>query len=84
MTTYVLSIEPTEGKSFRHGFNLGTDLAVAKTIAAEMYVARNKAGDFTRTVAIFEAGPTGDMVDVFDGTWTSEFMADFLGDEEAA
>lgn len=83
MTTYVLSIEPTEGTSFRHGLDLGTDLAVAKALAEVTFAARNKHEDWTRTVAIFEAGPTGDMVDVFDGVWASEFVwpAD---DEEAA
>jgi hypothetical protein len=82
MTTYVLSIEPTEGTAFRHGFHLGSDLAVAKTLAAEMFVARNAASEWTRTVAIFEAGPRGAMVDVFDGRWASEYH--YADDEEAA
>jgi hypothetical protein len=66
---YVLSIEPVAGKAFQHGFHLGTDLALAKTLAAEMFVGRNNYGMPTRTVALKRDGR---IVDVFDGRWSSE------------
>jgi hypothetical protein len=65
----LLSIEPTEGEVYIHGFNLGTDIAVARSIAAEMFASRNKTGLPTRTVAILLRGH---VMDCYDGTWTSE------------
>jgi hypothetical protein len=82
VTTYVLSIEPTEGTSFRHGLG-ADDLAVAKQMASAMFDAYKTTSAPIRTIAIFEDGPHGGtMVDVFDGTWTSESMADFWADDE--
>lgn len=80
---YCLSIEPIDGKTFRHGFHLGTDLVVAKKIAAEKYHQRNEAAKtratdlnghcmWTRTVALFFGNK---MVDVYDGQWSSEWSA---------
>jgi hypothetical protein len=72
MTTvpYVLSIEPVEGAVFHHGFHLGTDLALAKSIAEEKFRNRNRYGLPTRTVALILGHK---MVDCFDGQcWSSE------------
>jgi len=68
---YCLSIEPTEGASFQHGFHLGTDLRLAMQIAAEKFHSRNAHGMPTRTVALMQSGK---LVDCFDGrTWSSEY-----------
>jgi hypothetical protein len=67
---FVLSIEPVEGSSFKHGFHLGTDERVARQIAIEMFDARNANAIPTRTVALFRYGK---MLDVYDGAgWTSD------------
>ncbi len=71
---YTLSIEPTEGETFQHGFHLGTDLKLARQIAEEKFNARNASGMPTRTVALFRgAVRDGDMVDVYDGQWASAY-----------
>lgn len=76
---YTLSIEPIDGKTFLHGFHLGTDLRLAKQIAEEKFRARNSSPvekDLdgrtmkTRTVALKQGGK---LVDVFDGEWASEW-----------
>jgi hypothetical protein len=79
MNPFVLSIEPTEGKTFVHGFHLGTDERLARKIAEETFTARNGAAInhpsmWTRTVALMRDGA---IVDVFDGRWKSDV------DEEA-
>lgn len=63
---FTLSIEPTEGATFTHGFHLGTDESLARQIAEEKFHARNKAGMFTRTVALMRRGK---LVACYDGTW---------------
>lgn len=70
-TPFVLSIEPMEGKTFQHGYHLGTNIEVAKTIAAEMFHALNQQGMPTRTVALMRGDK---MVDCYDGTWSSEHV----------
>jgi hypothetical protein len=67
---YTLSIEPVGCKAFQHGFHLGTDLVLAKQIAEEKFRSRNAFGMPTVTVALFRGG---DMVDVFDGQWSSDY-----------
>lgn len=64
---FTLSIEPTGGKAFVHGFHLGTDEAVAREIAVEMFHGRNKAGDYTCTVALIRDNA---IVDIYDGRWS--------------
>lgn len=66
---YVLSIEPIDGETFKHGFHLGTDLDIAKKFAAEMFHARNREGWHTRTVALLSDNK---IVDVYDGTWRND------------
>lgn len=61
---FVLSIEPVEGKSFVHGFHLGTDERVARQFAEEKYRATG-----ARTVALMRDWR---IWDVFDGSWFSE------------
>ncbi len=63
MQTITLSIEPFDGKSYQHGFHLGTDIDLAKTIAAEYFNANQ---DKWRTVALKS---NGKIIDVFDGKW---------------
>lgn len=65
--TIQLSIEPTEGKAFLHGFHLGTDLRLAKQIAEEKFHARNDYGMWTRTVALILKGK---IIACYDGSWT--------------
>lgn len=66
-STFVLSIEPTDGKSFVHGYHLGTDEAVARAIAAERFHGRNSCGMHTRTVALIR---NGRLFAVYDGEWS--------------
>ena len=66
---FTLSIEPVGEKAFQDGFHLGTDLALAKRLAAERWHGRNNFGMPTATVAIFLKGK---MVDCYDGQWNSE------------
>jgi len=67
-STFTLSIEPTNGAAFQHGFHLGTDEAVARGIAEERFAGRNAYGLHTRTVALVR---NGRLFDVFDGAWSS-------------
>ncbi len=75
--TYTLSIEPVGAKAFQYGYHLGTQLPLAKQIAEEKFHARNKHGLLTVTVALFRGG---DMVDVYDGSWSSEIELSNLDD----
>lgn len=61
---YVLSIEDTEGHSFQHGFHLGTDLPIAKTIAEKRFHGRVKAGLPVVTVGLLKDGK---LVDCYYG-----------------
>lgn len=78
---FILSVEPTNGKTFHHPHNLGTDLAVAKARAAELFIGRNRAEDWTRSVALIDSA-TGKIVDFFDGEWQSD-RVNAMFDEEA-
>ncbi len=62
---FVLSIESLDGEVRIHGFHLGTDEAVAREIAAEMWGSTRE----LRTVALMRDGR---IVDVFDGRWSSD------------
>lgn len=68
---YILSIETSEGHSFKHGYHLGTDLEIAKTIAAERYEGRVKVGLPTITVAVMLSDR---IVDVYygNGEWHND------------
>lgn len=68
--TYLLSIEDRPFHSFRDGFHLGTDLKLAKQLAAERFHGRLKAGMPTVSVAVLDQ--KGMVVDVYDGQWSSE------------
>ena len=59
VSCFVLSIEPQTGRSFRHGFHLGTDLRVAREIAVEYFVA-----NAAKTVALMRDRK---IFDLFDG-----------------
>lgn len=64
---FILSIEPLDGPAYQHGFHLGTDLRVARSVAEEVFTRKA-----ARTVAIMDK-PHGQLVDVFDGLrWTSD------------
>ncbi len=67
-TTFVLSIEPTNGTAFQHGFHLGTIEATARQIAEERFHMRNAHGFPTRTVALLY---NNRVFDVYDGEWAS-------------
>jgi hypothetical protein len=69
-TTFLLSIEPMEGKAYRHGFHLGTIESIAREIAVEKFQVLNANGKPTRTVALIRGGR---MFDCFDGKWSSEY-----------
>lgn len=62
---FILSIEPTGKPAYVHGFHLGTDEAVARKIAEEMFRSRR----YTCTVALIRDHK---LVDVYDGAWASE------------
>jgi hypothetical protein len=63
---FLLSIEPTGGKSFLHGFHLGTDERLARMLAEERFHNRNAAGEHTCTVALIRDRR---IVAVYDGAW---------------
>ncbi len=71
---FVMSIETTHMVSHRHGFHLGTDLAVAMKICEETYDARVKSGLPVVTVALI--GPDDNIWDVYDGRWYDETYQD--------
>jgi hypothetical protein len=68
-TTFTLSIEPVEGKTFQHGFHLGTIESTAREIAVEKFHARNA----TKTVALIRGRK---LFDCYDGRWASEYGQD--------
>lgn len=89
-TPYILSIEPVGERAFKYGFHLGTDLRMAKQIAVEKFEARNKAAAddswrvdldghrlATQTVALLKGN---NIVDVYDGQWSSEIDYDHWDD----
>ena len=70
---FVLSIEITEGESFKHGYHLGTILSIAKVIAEERFNARVQNRQPVVTVALLQ---NNHIVDVFYGDkWHSEMGA---------
>jgi hypothetical protein len=56
---YTLSLEHTDGTVTQHGFHLGTDIALAKQVAGEIYTARPE----VRTVAIMDGHKIADCLD---------------------
>lgn len=69
MSPFILSIEPTEGKSFQYGFHLGTIEPIARGCAEDIFKNYTKGGKITiRTVALMRDGK---MFDCFDGDWAS-------------
>lgn len=63
--TYVLSIE-TDAGTYVHGYNLGTDLPIARQLAEEIYQKRvPRIGTRIVTVAIV----SDDVFEVYDGSW---------------
>jgi hypothetical protein len=69
VSPFTLSVEPTEGAVYQHGFHLGTIESVARKCAVDIFVGRNLGGHHTRTVALKRYGK---IVDVFDGKWSSD------------
>jgi hypothetical protein len=65
MGPFILSIEPVAGPTYRHGFHLGTDEAVARKFAEDVFGALP-----VRTVALIRDQR---IVDVFDGHWDSSY-----------
>jgi hypothetical protein len=70
---FVLSIEPTDGPTFLHGFHLGTDERVARQIAEGRFHGRNLSGCPTRSVALLRDNV---VFDVYDGEWASQRLFD--------
>lgn len=68
-SVFVLSIEPVEGETYQHGYHLGTDVALARKIAAEEFHRLNATGTWTRTVGLIRDAK---LVDVYDGAWSSQ------------
>lgn len=66
--TYTLSIEPISGPTYQHPFHLGTIESVARQVAADLFHAPRM-----RTVALII---NRKIVDVFDGKWNSDAVAD--------
>jgi hypothetical protein len=61
-----LSIEPTGGKAFQHGFHLGTDETLARKLAAQEFAERNASGRHTCTVALIRDRR---IIGIYDGSW---------------
>lgn len=77
MATFTLSIEPISGKSFQHGYHLGTIPSIAKSVAEEVYKRYANSKEGCRTVALMLDGK---IQDVFYGDkWDSD-----LGDDAEA
>ncbi len=83
--TYSLSIETVSEGAYQHGYHLGTDLAIAKQCAEDVFNQRNRLARelgadrachrgyqlLTRTVALFLDGK---MIDCYDGdAWSSDY-----------
>lgn len=68
MKPFELSIEPTQGDTFRHGFHLGTDEIVARHLAEQEFHSRNRRGESVRTVALMLGHR---MFDYYDGIWAN-------------
>ncbi len=73
MSIFTLSIEPTGKPVFIHGFHLGTDAAVARKIAEEMFHARNRTGAYTTSVALIRDHK---FAGFYDGEWSTELPGD--------
>ena len=70
MKPFEMSIETTEGNSFKNGFHLGTDESLARAIVMERYAARVNAGVPTVTIALMRDGR---IVDVWMGDrWAND------------
>lgn len=71
MSTYSLSIE-TDAGTYRHGFHLGSEEAMARTMAEEICLKRKpKLGTVIKTVALIR-DDFHDTVAYFDGTSWSD------------
>lgn len=69
-----LSIEPIDGDAYEYGFHLGTDVILAKHIAAEKFHGMNSSGDAIRTVALFQGAI---MINCYDGvSWSGDYLVD--------
>ena len=74
---FTLSIEPTEGKSYLHPFHLGTDGAIAREFAREVWTRVNKERGCV-TVALIREGK---LYDVWDGVqWHNALVERAFGD----
>ena len=62
---YYMSIETVEGKSFQHGFHLGTDEVMARALCEEKFKARVENNMPTITIALISS--EGKLVDTFYG-----------------
>jgi hypothetical protein len=71
---FTLSIEPTDGPAFQHGFHLGTDERIAKEFAEEIFRNRNTNHHATCTVALIRDRR---IIDVYDGQWQSQRALDW-------
>jgi hypothetical protein len=67
-TPFTMSIEYAPGESKQHGFNIGTDEALARTIVADLFHARVRAGLPVIAVALMRDGK---LVDCYDNVWAS-------------
>lgn len=76
---FVMSIEIAEGRSAVHGYHLGTDERLARSIVEERFHGRVKFGLPTVTIALMRDRK---VVDVFDGSrWSSELVEEAFSDE---
>ena len=66
--TFTLSIEPTGERCFVHPYHLGTIEMVARQIAEQTFLERNKNGKPTTTVAL--VWPDRSKVAYYDGDWS--------------
>lgn len=68
---FTMSIEEVAGKGKQHGFHLGTDEKLARTIVQDKFKARSMFNMPTITIALIRDNK---IVDVFYGDkWASEF-----------
>ena len=70
MQPFTMSIEDKEGHSYQHGFHLGSQEALARSLVQSQFHDRRKARLPTVTIALMREGK---IIDVFYGDkWQSE------------
>lgn len=78
-TPFVLSIEPCNRPTFKHGYHLGTDERIARRFAEQTFTQHHENNTALYTVALMRDGK---IFDVYDGrSWFSDDMEKLVNAE---